>query len=1065
MKKNIYILAITFLIFQFGISQNNNYYYYNNQKVYINLDNEYISINSSVNTNFLDSYSTNFTSKTNFIESNCRPYTTPTNSNAQSRVSLKNYYSEIKVTNNIKNNPNNYTNFISSLNLNNNVIKVSPCFTYQGKRLGLTNNFYVKLKSLSDQTLLHNYVQSNNLEVIGKDPNSHDWYVIACTKSNTKNALELANQFHESSLFESSEPEFTYHDLQTSNDPFYADQWGLKNTGQYGSAFTGLDIKAEQAWTITKGNNIKVAVFDSGFEMNHPDLVQNVFGNGFDIMTGTSPSQVRGDHGTACAGIVGAVQNNNIGISGVAPESKLISISMNLDFATTPLQIKSGFDWAVQNNIDVLSCSWGGFPPSPFIETGISNSLNNGRNGKGCVVVFSTGNIGFNTNSIQYPANSLPNILTVGAMTPCGERKIASINLCHNDSSALWASSYGTQLDVVAPGINIPTTDRQGINGYNPNLQFENNANYTNHLNYHSSFRGTSAAAPHVAGVAALILAVNPNLTAVQVNTIIEQTAQKTRSDLYTYQNNSNRPNGSWHEEMGYGLVNAYAAVQLAQNMSSLDLMVKDSSDDLGIEPNIVTLHPWTSPDIWIRNQDDNGLAHQNPEYSPTTPNYAYIRITNKSLIASSGTEQLKFYWAKAGTSLNWPDTWNGNSVFPNTTTNFPNGVPMGNLVDTITIPIIQAGQSAIVKMPFYTPNPSDYSFAGSDQWHFCLLARIVASNDTMTFSETNNLVSNVLNNNNIAWKNITIVNVVPDSGGKVGGVVAVGNPFEQINAFNLNFETDYHETGKLIFDEAEITIHLDDTLLDAWEKGGKQTTNITARDENILIITGNNASLDNLIFDKNETGTLFLQFNLLTKEITNKETYKYHVVQRNALNDEILGGETYEIQKNPRDLFYADAGDDQYIDKNQMITLTAETLNEPALYNWYDNQGNIIYEGANFEVSVEVAKKYRLEVIALSDGYKDYTEIEVKINPNRIETIYPNPSSNQITTTYKINKGDSAYLSLTGFYGSYVSNNYILDINQTETSIDISNYPLGTYTITLIVNGQVSDSKILIKQ
>lgn len=203
----------------------------------------------------------------------------------------------------------------------------------------------------------------------------------------------------------------------------------------------------------------------------------------------------------------------------------------------------------------------------------------------------------------------------------------------------------------------------------------------------------------------------------------------------------------------------------------------------------------------------------------------------------------------------------------------------------------------------------------------------------------------------------------------------------------------------------------------------------------------------------------------MLTKEITNKETYKYHVVQRNALNDEILGGETYEIQKNPRDLFYADAGDDKYIDKNELVTLSAETLNEPALYNWYDNQGNLIYEGANFEVSVEEAKKFKLEVIALSDGYKDYIEIEVKINPNRIKTVYPNPSVNHITTTYKINEGDSAYLSLTGFYSSYISNNYILDINQTETSIDISSYPLGTYTITLIVNGQVSDTKILIKQ
>ena len=1055
MRLKTYIFAIAFLIFQFGNSQSNYYYYYNNQKVYINLDKEYIAINSSVNTTFLENYSTNYISKTDFIESNVRSYTIPKDTIAQSRVALKNYYTEIKATNAIKNNIQNYDNFISVLSINSNIIKVSPCFIYQEKRLGLTNNFYVKLKSLSDETLLYNYVQSNNLEVIGNDPYSPEWYVISCTKQNALNALEYANQFHESGIFESAEPEFTYHDLQSSTDPFFSDQWGLKNTGQYGSAYEGIDIKAEQAWTITKGNNIKVAVYDDGFELNHPDLQQNVSGNGFDVMTG-GDSQVRGDHGTACAGIIGAVQNNNIGISGVAPEAKLISISMELETTTTGLQIKSGFDWAVQNNIDVISCSWGGLGQSNYIETGISNALNNGRNYKGCVVVFATGNNGFNNNSITYPGNSLPNILTVGAITPCGERKTASTIACQNDPYALWASSYGTQLDVVAPGLKIATTDRQVNNGYNPH-PFFSYPDYTD-KNYHKSFSGTSAAAPHVAGIAALILAVNSQLTAIQVNTIIEQTAQKIRPDLYNYENHSNRPNGSWHEEMGYGLVDAYAAVQLAQSMATLDLMVRDSPEDLGIEPNIITEYPWASPDIWIRNQDDNGLTHQNPEYSPTVPNWAYIRITNKSLVASSGNEQLKFYWAKAGTSLNWSSVWTGQDTFQN-------GALMGNEVGSVNIPVIQPGQTKIVKMPFYAPNPSDYSFAGSDQWHFCLLARIDTTNDQMTFPETTDLVSNVLNNNNIAWKNITIVNVVPDSEGKVGGVIAVGNPFDEIRAFNLNFEADNRETGKLIFEEAEVTVHLDDILLNAWENGGKQGNNIISRNGNTLIVTGDNASLNNLIFDKNETGTLFLQFNFLTKEITGKEIYKYNVIQRHTATNSIFGGETYEIRKNPRELFYADAGDDKYIDKNETTILSAESINEPAVYNWYDSDGNLIYEGADFEVSVEVAKKYKLEIIALSDGYKDYTEIEVKINPNRIETVYPNPSSNLVTTTYKINNGDSAYLSLTGFYGSTISNNYILDIAQNEIAIDISSYPQGLYTIALIVNGQIADTKTLVKQ
>lgn len=543
MKTKIYILTL-FLTFPLLLFSQSNYYYYDNQKVYINIDREYVSLNSISDFNFLTDYSANYISKTEFVENNVRSYVTPTDNNAQSRVNLKNYYSEIKVKNNVSNNILNYTNFINSLNQNSNTIKVSPCFkTLSGKRLGLTNNFYVKINSSSNVDALYNYAQINNLEVIGKDPYMSNWYILSCSKINSKNSLEYANQFHESGLFITAEPEFVYHDLQTTNDPHYNNQWGLKNTGQYGSAYTGIDINAEQVWSVTRGDNVKVAIYDHGFEMNHPDLASNVFGNGFDASTGTSPSQVRGSHGTACAGIIGAIQDNNIGISGVAPESDIISISINLQFSDTPAQLASGFNWAWQNGVEIISNSWGGYAPSTIITDAIYNAINNGRNGLGCIIVFASGNE--NNTNIRYPGSAVPEVLVVGAMSPCGERK--SPSSCDGES---WGGCYGNQLDIVAPGVKIPTTDRQGGLGYSSS-------------DYHSVFNGTSSACPHVAGVAALILSVNPNLTAEEVNNIIERTAQKIGT--YNYTNTSGRPNGTWNNEMGYGLVDAYAAVQMAQ--------------------------------------------------------------------------------------------------------------------------------------------------------------------------------------------------------------------------------------------------------------------------------------------------------------------------------------------------------------------------------------------------------------------------------------------------------------------------------------------------------------------
>jgi hypothetical protein len=118
-------------------------------------------------------------------------------------------------------------------------------------------------------------------------------------------------------------------------------------------------------------------------------------------------------------------------------------------------------------------------------------------------------------------------------------------------------------LDVVAPGIFIRTTEP-----------------YTN--DYISLCNGTSSATAYVSGLAALILAVDSNLTERQVRNIIEYTAQKVRPDLYNYRPKLGRPNGRWHEEMGYGLVDAYAAVVMAQtfnNAEGIDLMIRDAID------------------------------------------------------------------------------------------------------------------------------------------------------------------------------------------------------------------------------------------------------------------------------------------------------------------------------------------------------------------------------------------------------------------------------------------------------------------------------------------------------
>lgn len=384
--------------------------------------------------------------------------------------------------------------------------------------------FYVKLKSENDYTYLNKLARENNCEIMEEVPYMPLWYTLRTSPQT--DALTMSNKFYNSGYFENIDPGFMLNfQSNCTNDPDFYRQWGLRNAN-------GIDIKACDAWNVTRGSStIKVAVVDEGIDSGHRDFANNLLTTSYDAMTNTSPAKLYDDHGTHVAGIIGANQNNEFG-SGVAPLTSLMSISHTL--TTNPSysqQMASGISWAWQHGADIINNSWGDqgrelyiYIHSTLLENAIDNAIEQGRNGKGCIVTFASGNI---APTLDYPGNYRSEILCVGSLDSNGKR--------------VPKSAYGSALDVVAPGQDIWSTL--------PN----NSAGYAT---------GTSMACPHVSGVAALILAVNPNLTGAQVRDIIEKTARKVGG--YSYTTVSGRPNGTWNNEMGYGLIDAYAAVQAA---------------------------------------------------------------------------------------------------------------------------------------------------------------------------------------------------------------------------------------------------------------------------------------------------------------------------------------------------------------------------------------------------------------------------------------------------------------------------------------------------------------------
>lgn len=816
-------------------------------------------------------------------------------------------------------------------------------------------------------------------------------------------------------MFDDVDPAFMFNfKVSCSADPLFMYQWGLQNNN-----FPNFDINITNAWDLSQGQNVKVAVFDQGIDLSHEDLSTNIYPISYDTNTGNPQTTIYGFHGTHVAGIISAVKDNNIDISGVAPLSKIMSISN--PFAIIPnitLKLADGINWAWQNGAEIINNSWGDQGGSYYndihstiLENAISNALTSGRNGLGCIVTFASGNT---APAIDYPANSnLPNLLCVGSTTEFGVRS--------------GSSGYGASLDIVAPGSDIMSL--YPSNGYGNNS-------------------GTSMATPHVSGVAALILSINPCLTNQQVNNIIELTAQKINN--YSYNNNPLRQNGTWNNEMGYGLLDAYAAVQMAQQSLSnntLDLFMKDNITDLGIEPNPTSL-AWNSPDIWVRNQQEGIEIDQSPLFDPIHPNYVYVRVHNKSCNASTGNEQLKLYYNQPTNSSNNSNTSEYKSSF------IANNNSTLSLIGTMNIPLLLPGQETIVPFTWNVPNPTGIYSCTSNSFNTFLLAKIITPNDPMHLAETINYYDNIKNNNNIAGKSTELINLLNFTTNTNGGYessITIGNPYNETKNFKLELIKEDTETGKIIFEEAEVVLKMDDILYNAWIRGGGIADNIeTTTDDTKKIVAKNNVLFNNINLESNETGTLQLSFNFLTKELTDKIKYCYHIIQKEVETEKIVGGVTLIIKKQPRILFIANAGEDKEINRSESIVISANQINEAAIYNWYDLEGNLVCSGKDLAISNAFAEKYKLEVIANADGCKDYDEVEIKLRPNNINTIYPNPSSENVTVQYNVNKGTSAYLMILGYYGgdTSTSNNYILDIEKKEKTINISNYPTGFYTV-----------------
>jgi len=356
------------------------------------------------------------------------------------------------------------------------------------------------------------------------------------------------------------------------NDSYYTNQWHLENRGPDGN-LAGPDLDVRAAWPVTAGAGVLVAVADTGVQLDHPELTNRLSGgphyNFFMSTSNGAPYSSTADHATAVAGLIAAEKDNHRGVSGVAPQAKLASWVI---FGSSPVdgseviadneQLMDMFQYA-SNRVSVQNHSWANSDAGlsaidSLSDAGISNAITRGRGGKGVVLVHAAGN----NRDLDSDANedgfaSDPRGIAVAAVRKdnraCSYSDPGACVLVGAPSGDLTDTG---DTDPLAP--DVLTTDRTGADGYSTG---------TGDLADYTGFNGTSAATPQVAGVAALILAANTNLTYRDVQQILLLSARH-----FDFADPDVRTNGvglRFSHNVGFGIPDAGFAVQMAKSWSN----------------------------------------------------------------------------------------------------------------------------------------------------------------------------------------------------------------------------------------------------------------------------------------------------------------------------------------------------------------------------------------------------------------------------------------------------------------------------------------------------------------
>lgn len=429
-----------------------------------------------------------------------------------------------------------------------------------------TENLFIKFVDSADPVVCREVLRAANLTIKEEVKYATNAFFVEAPEGTGRKVFDIAI-----ALLKRDDVEYCHPELIRSRKRklIFPQQWHLAKT-TIGGVTVDAHANVDAAHKITRGEGVVVAIIDDGIDIDHLEFggVGKIVA-ARDATLQTSDPRPKGtndNHGTACAGV--AVAAGVSGASGVAPAATLMPIRLASGLGSQ--READAFVWAADHGADVISCSWGPqdgdwwdpndpthsqVAPLPSnTRLAIDYVTNNGRGGKGCVVLFAAGNGNESVDNDGYASN--PKVIAVAACNDTGKRSVYS-----DFGKAVWcafpSSDFGhapfSHPDPQTSG--IWTVDRVGTKGYNSG----SNGDGDHAGMFTGTFGGTSSACPGAAGVVALALSVNPGLKWHDVKDLLRRGCDRVDPQ-------GGRYDAGGHSEMyGYGRLNALTVVELAR--------------------------------------------------------------------------------------------------------------------------------------------------------------------------------------------------------------------------------------------------------------------------------------------------------------------------------------------------------------------------------------------------------------------------------------------------------------------------------------------------------------------